>query len=276
MTNAEGEEEHLRDMQECPNKCSSHGVCVNSSWSTECFCDSGWTGADCSTPVCEEECHLIGGVCNAGVCEVPCESQKGYQCMNMSTAAAGGLDFCADYFDQQGAICAPTGIGAIQALEEGSITQSYKDLQEYAHLQLPFVEGVSCESAARELSCWMYLKQCAGASEGGTNSLRVCTSACENFNAACWRSFDCNDGTTFHDGGEGECTGTTGTRGWWEYHKGQLMVFACGAMASVIILRCVVMKAMDAIRRCKRSNSDTVIQVQSAERVEPSLPYAIL
>ena len=44
----------------CPNACSGHGLCTNSSaglsWS--CLCEEGWSGADCSVQlemVCDDK-----------------------------------------------------------------------------------------------------------------------------------------------------------------------------------------------------------------------------
>ena len=49
----------------CPNDCSGKGYCD----AGVCVCDPGWNGAlDCSTPGCPSNC-TSRGVCEAGVCQ---------------------------------------------------------------------------------------------------------------------------------------------------------------------------------------------------------------
>ena len=51
----------------CPNACSSHGVCFNGT----CTCESNFTGLDCSSKTCPNDCGgESNGLCMAdGVCE---------------------------------------------------------------------------------------------------------------------------------------------------------------------------------------------------------------
>lgn len=51
---------------DCPNNCSSHGVCFNHS----CVCENDWGGRDCSKRLCPEDCgsKYNRGQCNAGQC----------------------------------------------------------------------------------------------------------------------------------------------------------------------------------------------------------------
>ena len=43
-------------MLTCINGCSGNGICINN---TNCMCDIGWTGNDCSSHVCKDGCSLI-------------------------------------------------------------------------------------------------------------------------------------------------------------------------------------------------------------------------
>lgn len=51
---------------DCPNNCSEHGSCLHHS----CFCDSKWTGPDCSKEACPDSCGKVygHGECRGGQC----------------------------------------------------------------------------------------------------------------------------------------------------------------------------------------------------------------
>lgn len=51
---------------DCPNNCSSHGVCYDH----RCVCETDWGGYDCSRKLCPDHCgrHLSHGHCDQGQC----------------------------------------------------------------------------------------------------------------------------------------------------------------------------------------------------------------
>lgn len=46
----------------CPDQCPGNRTCVNN----QCVCNDGWTGPNCSLPLCPQNCsfHLKQGVCD--------------------------------------------------------------------------------------------------------------------------------------------------------------------------------------------------------------------
>lgn len=46
----------------CPDQCPGNRTCIND----QCVCDDGWTGPNCSLPLCPQNCsfHLKQGVCD--------------------------------------------------------------------------------------------------------------------------------------------------------------------------------------------------------------------
>ena len=49
-------------VNDCPDACFGNRACV----SGECVCQEGWTGADCMTAICPNDCSQLSsyGTCN--------------------------------------------------------------------------------------------------------------------------------------------------------------------------------------------------------------------
>jgi len=63
----------LMPPDECPNKCSEHGICVKDPWRNYCLCRKGYKGEDCSKEDSEEDCWFSPtcgrhGTCKRGFC----------------------------------------------------------------------------------------------------------------------------------------------------------------------------------------------------------------
>ena len=45
----------------CPNNCSAHGPCSSQGGQWGCDCSPGWSGPDCSLPLCPGHCGASAG-----------------------------------------------------------------------------------------------------------------------------------------------------------------------------------------------------------------------
>lgn len=189
----------------CPDNCNGHGKCQNG----VCECANGYTGIDCSTAVCDEQCSLHGGVCDNGICEFRCSDYAGYTCQN-SSMLLSSLRTCKDVLGEElsGQHCAPSEPSILQQLEDVVVKPNYNRLfPSVARSILSFLDRGYCNSAAKQLACWIAIQKC---DKDGDNRLRVCHSACQSYNLACAASLDCSDQTLFsNEESEGQCTGSS-------------------------------------------------------------------
>ncbi|KAK4599659.1 hypothetical protein RGQ29_009626 [Quercus rubra] len=207
----------------CPNSCTFNGDCVDGRepapaivmgmgkclFNGVCKCENGYTGIDCSTAICDEQCSLHGGVCDNGVCEFRCSDYAGYTCQN-SSMLSSSLLVCKNVLesDISGQHCAPSEPSILQQLEEVVVKPNYHRLFPGGARKLfNFIGSSYCDAAAKRLACWISIQKC---DNDGDDRLRVCHSACQSYNLACGASLDCSDQTLFssEEEGEGQCTGS--------------------------------------------------------------------
>ncbi|BBG94942.1 metalloendopeptidase [Prunus dulcis] len=154
----------------CPSNCSGRGNCLSNGL---CECGNGYTGIDCSTAVCDEQCSLHGGVCDDGVCEFRCSDYAGYSCQN-STLLQSSLKVCKDVLENvnsgAGQHCAPSEPSILQQLEDVVVMPNYHRLFPGGARKLFSIFGTSyCDMTAKQLACWISIQKC---DKDGDNRLR--------------------------------------------------------------------------------------------------------